>query len=202
MACGRHILFVIFSGGDASIQTTNEQVAQARDNVILGFALRSWRNATALRLEMHARAVSIADARYLRFAMSVWKAKHKQKKQLQWRSDMRAKMKTVRERHDTKLIRVVWAKWQQSHRSLQSELQYNERIVARYFLRWKNTLLKLDRMDSAADDFSRRIKGGAAHRAWKHWQKAMTARDAEKTVAHKVSLRIKGNVMNLWKKQT
>jgi protein SFI1 len=151
---------------------------------------------------MHARATSFADARSLRFVLGVWKAKHKQKKQLQWRSDMRAKMKTVRERHDTKLIRDAWAKWQQSHRSFLSELQYNERIVARYFLRWKNTLLKLDRMDSAADDFSRRIKGSAAQRAWKHWQKAMAARDAEKTVAHKVSLRIKGSVMDLWKKQT
>ncbi|OAX38647.1 hypothetical protein K503DRAFT_770274 [Rhizopogon vinicolor AM-OR11-026] len=182
--------------------TTNEQVAQARDNVILGSALRSWQNATALSLETHARAASIADLRYLRRAMGVWKAKHKQKKQLQWRSDMRAKMKTVRERHDAKLIRDAWTKWQQNHQSLLSELQYNERIVARYFLRWKNALLKLDRMDSTADDFSRRIKGGAAHRAWKYWQKAMAARDAEKTVAHKVSLRIKGSVMDLWKKQT
>lgn len=151
---------------------------------------------------MHTRAASIADARYLHFALGVWKAKHKQKKQLQWRSDMRAKMKTVRERHDIKLIRGAWVKWQQSHRSFLSELQHNERIVARYFLRWKNVLLKLDRMDSAADSFSRRIKGSAAHRAWKHWQKAMATRDAEKTVAHKVSLRIKGKVMDLWKQQT
>jgi protein SFI1 len=30
----------------------------------------------------------------------------------------------------------------------------------------------------------------------------MAARDAEKTVAHKVSLRIKGSIMDLWKKQT
>jgi protein SFI1 len=151
---------------------------------------------------MHARAASIADARFLRFALDIWSAKHKQKKQLQWRHDMRAKMKTVRERHDTKLVRYAWVKWQQSHRSLLNELQYNERIVARFFLRWKTHLLKLDRMDSAADEFSQRIKGGAAHRAWKHWQKVMAARDAGKTVAHKAALRIKGNVMDLWKKQT
>ncbi|KAG2144777.1 hypothetical protein BD769DRAFT_1625348 [Suillus cothurnatus] len=184
------------------VWTTNEQVAQARDNVILGSSLRSWRNATALRLEMHARAASIADARCLRFALDVWGAKHKQKKQLQWRHDMRAKMKTVRERHETKLVKYAWVKWQQSHRSLLNEQQYNERIVARFFLRWKHSLLKLDRMDSAADGFSQKIKGSAAHRAWKHWQKAMAARDAEKTVVHKVALRIKGTVMDLWKKQT
>jgi protein SFI1 len=151
---------------------------------------------------MHARAASIADARCLRFALDVWGAKHKQKKQLQWRHDMRAKMKTVRERHETKLVKYAWVKWQQSHRSLLNEQQYNERIVARFFLRWKNSLLKLDRMDSAADGFSQKIKGSAAHRAWKHWQKAMAARDAEKTVAHKLALRIKGTVMDLWKKQT
>ncbi|KAG2041676.1 hypothetical protein BDR03DRAFT_1072733 [Suillus americanus] len=184
------------------LATTNEQVAQARDNVILGSSLRSWRNATASRLEMHARAASIADARCLRFALDVWGAKHKQKKQLQWRHDMRTKMKTVRERHETKLVKYAWAKWQQSHRSLLNELQYNERMVARFFLRWKNSLLKLDHMDSAADEFSQRIKGSAAHRAWKHWKKAMAARDAGKTVAHKAALRIKGMVMDLWKKQT
>ncbi|KAG0705973.1 hypothetical protein DFH29DRAFT_996399 [Suillus ampliporus] len=184
------------------LATTNEQVTRARDNVILGSSLRSWRNATASRLEVHARAVSIADARCLRFALDVWRAKHKQNKQLQWRNDMRAKMKTVRERHETKLVKYAWVKWQQSHRSFLNELQYNERMVARYFVRWKNSLLKLDRMDSVADDFSQRIKGSAAHRAWKRWQKAMAARDAEKTVAHKVALRIKGIVMDLWKKQT
>ncbi|KAG1877928.1 hypothetical protein DFJ58DRAFT_902864 [Suillus subalutaceus] len=184
------------------LATTNEQVVQARDNVILGSSLRSWRNATASRLEMHARAGSIANARCLRFALDVWGAKHKQKKQLQWRHDMRTKMKTVRERHETKLVKYAWTKWQQSHRSLLNELQYNERIVARFFLRWKNSLLKLDRMDSAADEFSQRIKGSAAHRAWKHWKKAMAARDAGKTVAHKAALRIKGMVMDLWKKQT
>lgn len=188
--------------GHQWLTTTNEQVAQARDNVILGSSLRSWRNATASRLEMHARAASIADARCLRFALDIWSAKHKQKKQLQWRHDMRAKMKTVRERHETKLVKYAWVKWQQSHRSLLNELQYNERIVARFFLRWKTCLLKLDRMDSAADEFSQRIKGGAAHRAWKHWQKAIAARDAGKTVAHKAALRIKGIVMDLWKKQT
>ncbi|KAG2158311.1 uncharacterized protein EDB93DRAFT_1120813 [Suillus bovinus] len=182
--------------------TTNEQVTQARDNVILGSSLRSWRNATATRLEMHARAASIADVRCLRFAIGAWHAKHKQKKQLQWRNDMRAKMKTVRERHETKLIKYAWIKWQQSHRSILKELQYNERIVARFFVRWKNSLLKLDHMDSAADEFTRRIKGSAAHRAWRHWQKAMAARDAGKTVAHKAALRIKGTVMDLWKKQT
>ncbi|KAG1754575.1 hypothetical protein EDB19DRAFT_664351 [Suillus lakei] len=184
------------------LATTNEQVVQARDNVILGSSLRSWRNATASRLETHARAASIADARCLRFVLDVWGAKHKQKKQLQWRHDMRAKMKTVRERHETKLVKYAWVKWQQSHRSYLNELQCNERIIARYFLRWKNSLLKLDHMDSAADDFSQRIKGSAAHRAWKHWQKAMAARDAGKTVAHKAALRIKGSVMDLWKKQT
>ncbi|KAG1832113.1 hypothetical protein EV424DRAFT_85759 [Suillus variegatus] len=182
--------------------TTNEQVAQARDNVILGSSLRSWRNATAARLEMHARAASIADARCLRFALGVWGAKHKQKKQLQWRHDMRAKMKTVRERHEIKLVKDAWVKWQQSHRSILNELQYNERIVARFFLRWRNSLLKLDHMDSAADGFAHRIKGSAAHRAWKHWKKIMAARDAEKTVAHKTALRIKGIMMDLWKKQT
>ncbi|KAG2078128.1 hypothetical protein BDR04DRAFT_449557 [Suillus decipiens] len=184
------------------LATTNTQVAQARDNVILGSSIRSWRNATALRLEMHARAVSIADARCLRFALDVWGVKHKQKKQLQWRHDMRAKMKTVREKHETKLVRYAWVKWQQSHRSLLNELQYNERIVARFFLRWRNSLLKLDRMDATADEFSRRIKGSAAHRVWKHWKKTIAANDAGKIVAHKAAIRIKGVVMDLWKKQT
>ena len=201
MASGRYPLLVILTSVDSSNQTTNEQVAEARDNVIQSSAIRFWRNATALRLQMHDRAATFADSRHLRLALGVWKAKYKQKKQQLWRSEMRAKMKTVRERHDIKLIRDAWARWQQSHRALLSELQYNERIAARYLLRWKNALLKLDRMDSAADDFSRRIKGSAAQRAWKHWQKAIAVRDAEKTVTHKVSLRIKGKVMDLWKEQ-
>lgn len=181
-------------------QTTNQQVAEARDNVILGSAVRRWRNATATLREKQKHAVTLANTRCLRAALTLWEAKLKQKRQIAWRNDMRAKMKTVREKRDLKIQKDAWAKWRQSFRSHLSELQYNERIILRFFLRWKSSLSKLDRLETAADQFYRRSRCSAVVQTWKRWKRALAVSDAEKAVSAKISLRINRDVMQVWKK--
>lgn len=113
---------------------------------------------------------------------------------------MRAKMRTVREKHDSKIQKDAWAKWRQSFRSHLSELQYNERIVLRFFLRWKSSLSKLDRLETAADQFRRRSTCSAVVQTWKRWKRALAVSDAEKAVTARLNLRINREVMQVWKK--
>ncbi|KIJ69246.1 hypothetical protein HYDPIDRAFT_79460, partial [Hydnomerulius pinastri MD-312] len=182
--------------------TTSQQVAEARDNVIIGSAFRRWRNAAASRLERQEQVDTLANTRCLRAAMAMWKAQLKEKRQVAWRQDMRAKMKATREKRELKIQKDAWAKWRQSYCSHLSELQYNERIVIRFFLRWKTSLSKVDQLEAVADKFHQRTNGSANLLAWKRWRRALAVRNAEKAVKAKAGLRIKGEVMEVWKKHT
>ncbi|KAF8136617.1 hypothetical protein EV363DRAFT_1320052 [Boletus edulis] len=170
--------------------TTNQQVSEARDNVILGSALRRWRNVTASLVEKQKHAITLANTRCLRAVLTLWKIKLKEKRQVTWRNDMRTKMKTIREKRDLKIQKDAWAKWRQSFRSHLSELQYNERIVLRFFTRWKSRLSKLDCLETAAEQFYRRTTCSAVLQTWKRWKRALAIKDAEKAVATKIGLRL------------
>ncbi|KAF9246283.1 hypothetical protein BU15DRAFT_85063 [Melanogaster broomeanus] len=182
--------------------TTNQQVAGARDNVILGSTLRRWRNATATLLERQEHVATLANTRRLRAAMAMWKAGLKEKQQIAWRNDMRAKMKTVRGKRELSIQKDAWAKWRQSFRSHLSELQYSERIVMRSFLRWKTTLSQIRRLEATAYQFHRRTNSSDAILAWKRWKRMVAIRNAEKVVRSNVGLRVKCEVIQVWKKHT
>jgi len=111
-------------------------------------------------------------------------------------------MKTTRERRDLKVQKDAWAKWRQSFRSHLSELQYNERVILRFFLRWKSSLSKLDSLETVADQFYRRTTCGAVVQTWKRWKRALVVGDAEKAVTAKIGLRVRREVMQRWKKYT
>ncbi|KAH7929761.1 hypothetical protein BV22DRAFT_1080370 [Leucogyrophana mollusca] len=180
--------------------TTNEQVAEARDNVILGSTLRRWRNATASLIEQREHVATIADNRCLRTAMAAWKTRLKEKRQIAWRNDMRTKMKITREKREAKLRKDAWAKWRQSYRSHLSEQHYNERLALRFLRRWKMRLTKADHMEAVADEFVRAHEGSAVTKCWKQWKRALAVKDAEKTVVQKVGIRVMADVMDVWKK--
>ncbi|KAG9318710.1 hypothetical protein JVU11DRAFT_806 [Chiua virens] len=182
--------------------TTSQQVAEARDNVITGSALRRWRNAAISIADKQSHAVTLANTRCLRAAMMLWKLRLKEKRQVVWRNDMRAKMKTIREKRELKIQKDAWAKWRQSFRSHLSELQYNERVVQHFFRRWKSSLLKLDRMEVAAEQFYRRTTCSAVVQTWKRWKRALATSEAERVVTTKAGLLIKHDVMRMWKKYT
>lgn len=153
-------------------------------------------------VEKQKHAVTLANAHCLRAALTLWKAKLKEKRQVAWRNDMRAKMKTIREKRDLKLQKDAWAKWRQSFRSHLSELRYNERVVLRFFLRWKSSLSELRSLEAAAEQFYRRTTCSAVVQTWKRWKRALAISDAEKAVTAKISLRVSREVMQKWKRYT
>ena len=111
-------------------------------------------------------------------------------------------MKTVREKRELNVQKDAWAKWRQSFRSHLSELQYNERLILRYLLRWKSRLSKFDSLETAADRFYRRTTCSPVLHTWKCWKRALALRDAEKAVTAKIGRRVKYGVVQVWKKHT
>jgi protein SFI1 len=114
---------------------------------------------------------------------------------------MRRKMKTVREKREGKLRKDAWAKWRQSYRSHLSGQHYTERLVLRFFQRWKTKLQEVDHLEAAGDQFLDDKERKAAERCWTYWKRAVQLRNAERSVVESVGLRIMGDAMDIWKKQ-
>lgn len=184
------------------IITTNEQVAEARDKVILGSAIRRWHNKTALLLEIDERAACVANVRRLRVAMAMWRSKLKERKQLMWRNEMRAKMKTVREKRERNIQKDAWVKWRRAYCCRLAEMRFTDRLVARFFLRWKTKLTNLGRLEVSADDFLERPTCSTVAHAWKLWRRALRIRNAAHLVTANAGLRVKREVVDIWKKRT
>ncbi|KAI6045673.1 Sfi1 spindle body protein-domain-containing protein [Pisolithus marmoratus] len=184
------------------IITTNEQVAEARDKVILGSAIHRWQNKTALLLERDEHAACVANVRRLRVAMTIWRSKLKERRQLTWRNEMRAKMKTIREKRESNIQKNAWAKWWHAHCCRLAEMQFMERLTRRFFFRWKTRLANLDRLEISATDFLERPTCSAIVHAWKLWRRALRIRNAAHMVTANAGLRVKREVVDIWKKRT
>ncbi|KIM62097.1 hypothetical protein SCLCIDRAFT_15938 [Scleroderma citrinum Foug A] len=184
------------------IITTNQQVTEAHDNVTLGSALRRWHNRTVLLLEREERATRVADVRRLRVVVAVWRSKLKEKRQLTWQNEMRAKIKIIREKRGYRVQKDAWAKWWQAYCLRLAEMQFTERWKTRFFLRWRMKVAKIDRLEVSAVDFSDRLSCSAVVGAWKRWRRAMSILRAEHSVTVNVGLRVKREVIHVWKKRT
>lgn len=162
-------------------------------------ALHKWRTKAATRCELHQRVSKLSDGRRLRVALEVWRAKLKERRQAQWREDMRARMKTVRDHHDLKLKKDAWAKWRQSYRSHLSEQHYSEKLVLRIYMKWRKKHVRLDRLEGAGEQLVKSREKSHVERCWDLWKRAMEVRKAEKAMSERIGLRILANAVDVWK---
>ncbi|TFY63971.1 hypothetical protein EVJ58_g2926 [Rhodofomes roseus] len=189
----------VWKQGFQWIITTHEQIAQARDTLVLRLALQRWRQRTAANQDIYAHVSLLSNKRCLKAAMEVWKVKLKEKKQADWRNSMRARMKTVRERREAKILKDAWAKWRQSYQSHLSAQHYNERLVSRYLKRWRARLALLDELDAAAEHLEYVRQERQVEKCWDLWRRALGMRRQEKVMAERVDIRIMGHAMDTWR---
>ncbi|KZT68998.1 hypothetical protein DAEQUDRAFT_765781 [Daedalea quercina L-15889] len=189
----------VWKQGYQWIITTHEQIAQARDSLILRLALQRWRQRTAVHQDLYVRVCALSDRRRLKAAMDLWKVTLKEKKQADWRSSMRARMKAVRERREAKILKDAWAKWRQSYQSHLSAQHYNERLVSRFLRQWRTRLAYLDQLDAAAEHLEYARQERQAERCWDLWRRALEVRRQERVMAERVDMRIMGQAMDTWK---
>ncbi|KAJ8520415.1 hypothetical protein ONZ45_g2769 [Pleurotus djamor] len=183
------------------IITTNDQISEARDNIIIQTHLQRWRDRTAARIHAYTRVAAISNQRCLRHMFDLWKAKLKVKKQQQWRHDMRMKMKLVRESREANLIKVSWLKWRQSMQSRVADEHYRKRILSIYLKRWRNGLGILDDLDGLADEANKSSDLRVLKSNWHRWRRALQLRFAEKSIEDAISVRLMDQCMTRWKRR-
>ncbi|KAF7440452.1 hypothetical protein PC9H_000797 [Pleurotus ostreatus] len=181
------------------IITTNEQISEARDNIILQTQFQRWRSRTSSKLELYARIATISDNRLIRRMLDVWRAKLKVKRQNKWRQDMRKKMKIIRERRETNLQKEVWMQWRQLYRSRLAHEYYSKRLLLRFHKRWKDSLVNLDHLDTIADNALKSTDSRLLSGFWYRWRRALEIRSAEKAVEESVNVRIMADALTKWK---
>jgi len=180
-------------------QTTHEQIAHARDNLVLRVNLQTWRQRTAARMELHKRVDHFADSKRLKVAMKIWKLQMRKHQQTAWRNSMRQKMKIVRDRHAANLRRDVWFTWRQAFETYKADNQYQARLVLRFYQRWKARVSKVEVLESRADDLFQQSLLRRGEDLWRHWVRRTRLLTLEKRVADQANLRILDSAVQRWR---
>lgn len=115
---------------------------------------------------------------------------------------MRSKMKSIREKRESKLRKDAWAKWRQSYRSHLSGQHYAERLVLRLFQRWRTRQIAIEHLKVVGDQFLDVYEHKAADRYWIYWRRAVELKISESTITERVSLRIMGDALDIWKRRS
>lgn len=182
-------------------QTNYQKFAQARDTFNLQLCIHRWRNRTLASRKLLERVANLENSQHVRTAFTVWREKTKDREQTRWRASMRSKMKLIRDKRDLKLTKDALAKWKQSHRAHSADQHYARSLILRHYDRWRIRLAHLDQLDDAADRLSRVIEGGVLEKYWHVWKRASQLQLAHKIVTENIGLRVKTDVMDVWRKQ-
>lgn len=162
-------------------------------------AIHKWRTRTAAHKALYDRVAVLSNNRRLRLALQIWKSKLKEKKQAQWRNDMRTRMKTVRENHERKLTQEVWLKWKQSYLSRSADEHFALKTAAKVLKKWRTRLASLDELDAAAEHFVSVREDSSMQRSWQVWRHSLHVVKMERLMADRVTLRVLSEAMNFWK---
>ncbi|KAJ6596838.1 hypothetical protein DFH09DRAFT_1272396 [Mycena vulgaris] len=181
------------------IITTDQQIGEARDHVILRLCIHRWRTRTAESRQLVGRVDGLANSRDLAAAFRKWRKKAKERQQARWRASMRAKMKLIRDKREFKMMGDFFAKWRQRHRSHLADQHYSASLVLRYYRCWKNGVANLDHLDDVAEELSRVVEGGVLERFWYRWKHESQLQLAHKMVTNSIGLRVKTEVMDVWR---
>ncbi|ESK93040.1 spindle pole body duplication -related protein [Moniliophthora roreri MCA 2997] len=191
----------IWKQGFTWIMTTNSQIGEARDNLVVRIHFQRWRQRAVVHRELYSRVAAVANARCLKAAFKVWKQRMmervKEKQQAAWRQDMRSKMAIVRKRHNEGVKRDFFLRWRQAYQLRAAEQHYQERLVVRCYLRWKETLHGIYHLEANADQAYYET---FVARFWDHWRRRTELRVPEKVVENRVAFRIKSEALGVWKK--
>ncbi|KAH8106712.1 Sfi1 spindle body protein-domain-containing protein [Cristinia sonorae] len=191
--------FEVWKNGYEWITTTNEQIAEARENLVLRLAIHKWRTRTAQHKALYERIATLSNNRRLRLAIQTWKGKLREKRQSQWRNDMRSKMKLVRNNHERKLVRDAWTTWRLGFQAHSADEHLSQKLLLRFFNKWRARLGSLDALDTAGDRFIAVRDSMALDRSWQVWRHSFHILQSERTMTDRVGMRLLSEAMVVWK---
>ncbi|KAJ7273658.1 hypothetical protein B0H12DRAFT_1090432 [Mycena haematopus] len=186
---------------DADTITTHQKLGEARKILILRQNIHRWRIRTAKSRERFYRVADQENNLRLRATFGVWRERTKEKKLARWRASLRSRMKTVRDKREFKLVKDAMKKWRQYYQTHSADRHYTRSLVMRYYGLWRKRLAHTDHLDDVADGLSRVFEGGILETFWYRWKHASQLQLAYRIVTDSVGLRVKTEVMDVWRKQ-
>ena len=183
------------------LKTTNQQISEARDLLILRVSIQKWQAKLQTRHEYHQQTYAMFESRRLKRAMDTWRMKLHAKRQIQWRDSMRSRMKVVRLNREKKLKNDAWAKWRQLYRSRLSAQHYSKHLLTQFFSRWRRRLAGVDAVEDTGETLVQTFDSRRVSKFWHIWRRASTLRTAESLLAERVNLRVMNDAMTVWKKR-
>lgn len=190
----------IFDVANLHSQTTNQQISEARDNLLLRLSLQRWETVMASRKELYTRITGLSDKRRLKRSLAIWRSKLREAQQSKWRHTMRLKMKAIKDKRELKLRKDAWAKWRQSYRSHLSDQRYEDGLRIRVYNRWKAQLSALDALEAVADDVLSATDDRRVIDCWERWRKTSKMESSAQIMIERINRREIADVMNSWRR--
>jgi protein SFI1 len=163
--------------------------------------MQRWQSKLVSRRQFQDQQIVEFSKRHLKTAFRVWRAKLKQKQQLAWRSEMREKMKIIRNKLELNVKKDIWVKWRQLQLAHRADRQYRLIFLVRFFARWKTRLRQVSEMAEAANEYASHLDLKVADRCWDYWKRAAASRHRELVVIQRVDWRIMVNAFDQWKQR-
>ncbi|KAL0579957.1 hypothetical protein V5O48_002041 [Marasmius crinis-equi] len=184
------------------IITMNQQIGEARDNLLVRIYLQRWRERAAAQREWRERVAAVDNTRRLKVAFGVWKRRLREraqeKQKLAWRQDMRIRLATFKKRRKEALLKEAWRCWLRAYQLRQSEQHYYQQLTIRCYAHWKEKLHNLYQAEAHADQL---YDGATLARFWDYWRRSTEFKAPESAVTRQVEFRMKREVFQVWKKQ-
>ncbi|KDR81550.1 hypothetical protein GALMADRAFT_113988 [Galerina marginata CBS 339.88] len=183
------------------VTTTNQQVGEARDRLLLERFMKCWQRHVVSRRACEDKLVNQFHKHAVKSFFKTWQAKLKQRQQTAWRNDMRQKMKLIKTKSEIRMKKHAWAKWRQHQLSRAADKHYELRLLVLHHSRWKEKLVHLDSLDMAADHFAEEGHLRILSRSWGRWKETSSLRHDENVMALRVDTRVMANIFDLWRKR-
>ena len=163
-------------------------------------ALDKWKQRFLKHQQLYKHISDLSDRRILLTFVRIWREKAIEARQKKWRQDMRSKMKIVRQNADSRLIRECWAMWRHSAQSHAVYQAYLDKLILRAFVTWRNKMVKVEQLSITADEFQSNRRASLVT-YWRKWKGMAECRSAERTMVHRIKLRLLDSAMGKWRAQ-
>ncbi|KAF9005590.1 hypothetical protein BDQ17DRAFT_1353427 [Cyathus striatus] len=183
------------------ITTTNLQIDDARDGLVMRKFLQRWHAKYKGKKELYTRVSKLVNTRRIRSVVDKWKLKLNERRQIQWRHAMRQKMKTIKDKRELQMKRSAWIKWRQLYQCQLADLYHQKLLEKRFYTRWKIRYSELEEMEAVAEDISRTAENNAVERSWYTWRKLAELQSLGRIVEENVDLRVLSEILNIWKRR-
>ncbi len=169
---------------------------------MLRLALHHWRNSLVLRQTMYGDVSKLDDERRLSTFFDLWRKKLREKQQARWRSEMRNKMKIVRDRRSLRIIRDTWASWHQTYQVSFADRAYQQKVLLLAFLKWKELYHRVHTTEGKSEQLIILRDQRLLLHCWQTWRTAAGMAGAEKEMAGRVHAGVIWNAWSTWRKYT